>query len=158
MTAGWGVDGVTVRRGGQVVLDDVSLAVPAGQVTTVVGGDGAGKTTLLRVLLGSVLPDAGTVRRPARTATGSMPATSGVWGDLSVAENVDLVAGAYGLGLAEGRARAAGLLEAAGSPARRTVWASSCPAGCARSSGSAWRCCTAPICSCWTSRPPASTR
>jgi ABC-2 type transport system ATP-binding protein len=114
MTAGWGVDGVTVRRGGQVVLDDVSLAVPAGQVTTVVGGDGAGKTTLLRVLLGSVLPDAGTVRRPARTATGSMPATSGVWGDLSVAENVDLVAGAYGLGLAEGRARAAGLLEAAG--------------------------------------------
>jgi ABC-2 type transport system ATP-binding protein len=114
VTAGWGVDGVTVRRGGQVVLDDITLAVPAGEVTTVVGGDGAGKTTLLRVLLGSVLPDTGSVRRPAREATGSMPSTSGVWGDLSVAENVDLVAGAYGLGLAEGRARAAGLLEAAG--------------------------------------------
>ncbi|HEY0187379.1 MAG TPA: ATP-binding cassette domain-containing protein [Cellulomonas sp.] len=114
MTEGWGLTGVTVRLGEAAVLDDVTLAVPAGQVTAVVGGDGAGKTTLARVLLGSVLPGAGSVRHPDRRATGSMPATSGVWGDLSVAENVDLVAGAYGLSPAAGRARAAGLLEAAG--------------------------------------------
>jgi ABC-2 type transport system ATP-binding protein len=114
VTGGWGLTGVTVRAGEATVLDDVTLDVPAGSVTAVVGGDGAGKTTLARVLLGSVLPSTGTARRPDRRSTGSMPSSSGVWGDLSVAENVDLVAGAYGMTRAAGRARAAGLLEAAG--------------------------------------------
>lgn len=114
MTVGWGLTGVTVRAGEATVLDDVTLDVPAGRVTAVVGGDGAGKTTLARVLLGSVLPTVGTALRPDRRSTGSMPSSSGVWGDLSVAENVDLVAGAYGMTRAAGRARAAGLLEAAG--------------------------------------------
>ena len=40
-----------------VALEDVSVAVTAGQVTAVVGGDGAGKTSLLRCLAG--VPTAG---------------------------------------------------------------------------------------------------
>jgi ABC-2 type transport system ATP-binding protein len=100
-----GVTGVTVRRGGHAVLDDVTLPVPAGEITAVVGGDGAGKTTLARLLVGRELPDAGEVRRADPRRTGFLPATSGVWGDLSVAENVDLVAA---------RDRADRLLAAAG--------------------------------------------
>ncbi|HEY0217180.1 MAG TPA: ATP-binding cassette domain-containing protein [Cellulomonas sp.] len=110
----WGLDGVTVRRGSRTVLDDVTLTVPSGRVTAVVGGDGAGKSTLARALLGTEAVAVGTVRRPGRREIGAMPAMSGVWGDLSVAENVDLVVGAYGLSRAAARSRSADLLEAAG--------------------------------------------
>jgi ABC-2 type transport system ATP-binding protein len=112
--SGWGIEGVTVRRGRHTVLDDVTLPVPAGAITAVVGGDGAGKTTLARVLVGRAIPDTGVVRGADRRRTGFLPATSGVWGDLSVAENVDLVAGAYRLGRAVARTRADELLTAAG--------------------------------------------
>jgi len=112
--AAWGVEAVTVRRGGRAVLDGITLPVPAGRITAVVGGDGAGKTTLARLLVGREVPDAGEVRRADPRRTGFLPATSGVWGDLSVAENVDLVARAYGLD--PGTARDCGdrLLAAAG--------------------------------------------
>jgi len=110
----WGVAGVTVRRGGRTVLDAVTLPVPAGRITAVVGGDGAGKTTLARLLVGREVPDAGEVRRADPRRTGFLPATSGVWGDLSVAENVDLVARAYGLAAGTARDRADRLLTAAG--------------------------------------------
>lgn len=49
----------TVRRGGRVVLDRVSLAVAGGEVVGVVGANGAGKTTLLRASLGLLRLDAG---------------------------------------------------------------------------------------------------
>lgn len=114
LTREWGVDGVTVRAGSTVLLDDVTLAVPAGRVTSVVGGDGAGKSTLLGVIVGSRVPDEGAVSAPGRGHVGYMPATSGVWGDLSVAENVDLVARAYRLDHALAGRRAEALLGAAG--------------------------------------------
>lgn len=50
-------DGVTVRRGGNLVIDDVSLRLPVG-LTGLLGPNGAGKTTLMTVLAG--------LRRPAR--------------------------------------------------------------------------------------------
>jgi len=112
--AAWGVEAVTVRRGGRAVLDGITLPVPAGRITAVVGGDGAGKTTLARLLVGREVPDAGEVRRADPRRTGFLPATSGVWGDLSVAENVDLVARAYGLDAGTARDRGDRLLAAAG--------------------------------------------
>ncbi|MDG3010637.1 ABC transporter ATP-binding protein [Rhodococcus sp. D2-41] len=104
----WGAVDVTVRFGGIAALTNVTIDLPPGQVTAVVGGDGAGKTTLLGALAGRVPVGTGTVTMPDRRRVGVQPSTSGVWGDLSVDENVDFVAEAYSIprdSLAERRAR-----------------------------------------------------
>lgn len=44
------------------VLDDISLEIPNGKVTAVVGASGSGKTTLIKLLLGFYPPVAGTIR------------------------------------------------------------------------------------------------
>jgi osmoprotectant transport system ATP-binding protein len=53
--------GVSVRRGATAIVDDVSLAIPAGSFVALTGASGAGKTTLLRLANGLIRPDAGAV-------------------------------------------------------------------------------------------------
>ena len=75
----------------------MSLEVRQGEVTAVIGGDGAGKTTLLRALTGVVGTASGEVRRPDRRRVGYVAGAAGVYDDLTVDENVEFVAAAYGL-------------------------------------------------------------
>jgi ABC-2 type transport system ATP-binding protein len=93
--SGWGLTGVTVRLGGAVALDDVTLRADGGQVVAVVGGDGAGKSTLLRTLAGVLRPAAGTVNRPPAARIGFLSASSGTYPDLTVRENLSFAAAAY---------------------------------------------------------------
>lgn len=109
-----GLDTVTVAFGRTVALDGVTLAVPAGGVTAVVGGDGAGKSTLLRVLAGRVPVRSGAVRTLDTREIGYQPATSGVWGGLTVDENIAFVGKAFHLPTRVLRTRASDLLERAG--------------------------------------------
>lgn len=44
------------------VLDDISVTIPEGKVTAIVGTSGSGKTTLLKLLLGFYLPESGEIR------------------------------------------------------------------------------------------------
>jgi sulfate transport system ATP-binding protein len=55
------VEGVSKRFGDFVALDDVSITVPEGSLTALLGPSGSGKSTLLRVIAGLEAPDAGTV-------------------------------------------------------------------------------------------------
>ncbi len=52
---------ITVRRGGQILLQDVSMHIHCGQLTVLIGQNGAGKTTLIRALLGEI-PYSGSIR------------------------------------------------------------------------------------------------
>lgn len=107
----WGLDEVTLEVGGEPALIDVDLAVEPGELVAVVGGDGAGKTSVARTLVGLAVPRRGTVRRPAATRIGYLPASSGVWPDLTVVENLGFVADAHHLSKSERATRVASLLE-----------------------------------------------
>ncbi|TDE00209.1 ABC transporter ATP-binding protein [Jiangella asiatica] len=62
------------RRGAVVTaLDDVTLAVPAGQFCTVLGPSGCGKSTLLHIAAGLERPTAGEARIDGRPAGGPGP-------------------------------------------------------------------------------------
>jgi ABC-2 type transport system ATP-binding protein len=115
----WGVQDLTVRFGDRVALAGVSLEVPDGQVTGVVGGDGAGKTTLLRCLVGALAHHAGEVRRPDARSIGYLASSSGTYPDLSVQENLSFAASTYGVPPQQTRERVAEYLERTGlAPAR----------------------------------------
>jgi iron complex transport system ATP-binding protein len=62
VTPALAVDDLRVARGGEPVLDGVSLTAATGAVVGLIGPNGAGKTTLLRACNGSLDPDAGTIR------------------------------------------------------------------------------------------------
>jgi ABC-type multidrug transport system ATPase subunit len=110
----WGAEDVSVRFGSTLALDHVWFRAEPGQVSAVVGGDGAGRTTLLRCLAGALAPAGGRVRRPARLATGYLSAGSGIYPDLSVAENLAFRASAYRIPPETARQRSAELLARAG--------------------------------------------
>jgi len=94
------VDDVTVRFGGLVALEDVSLSVRPREVVGIIGPNGAGKTTLFNVACGFVRPTRGTVRydgaeirrvRPERLAAlgvGRTLQALGLFHGLTARENV----------------------------------------------------------------------
>lgn len=105
---------LTVRFGGTLALDDVTVRMEPGSVVVVVGGDGAGKTTLLRSIVGDVRLERGTVVAPDPQGIGYLPATAGSWPALTVRQNMDFVGGIYGLSGERLTSRREELLDRAG--------------------------------------------
>ena len=105
-------------------LADVSLSVPAGRITGLVGPDGAGKTTLLRLAAGLLLPTRGDIsvlgldstRRSLeiQSRVGYMPQQFGLYQELSVEENLDLFSDLQGVPEETRSERYAQLLEMTG--------------------------------------------
>lgn len=110
------------RYGRRVVLDRISLSVPAGSIFGLVGPRGAGKTTLLRLLAtlatpseGEVfvagLPVAGEGLLQVRQRVGYLPEDFGVYPDQTCAEYVEFFAACYDVLPAERAALSADLLQ-----------------------------------------------
>lgn len=56
------VENLTFSRAGRPIFDDVTLTVPTGKITAIMGPSGIGKTTLLRLIGGQLLADSGSVK------------------------------------------------------------------------------------------------
>ena len=61
-----------------VALDDVTLAVPEGSLTALLGPSGSGKSTLLRIMAGLETPDSGVIRIAGNDVTNARPQERGI--------------------------------------------------------------------------------
>jgi len=68
-----GLRGLTVERGGRAVVRDVSIDIPAGEVTALLGPNGAGKSSLVLAVGGVLRPQAGSVVLDGREFAGRRP-------------------------------------------------------------------------------------
>ena len=96
------IDQLVVDIQSSRILRGISLAVGPGELVCLVGRNGAGKTTSFRTIMGFLKPVSGAVRfkdemltglpthRIAQRGLGYAPEESQVFGDLSVAENIEL--------------------------------------------------------------------
>jgi branched-chain amino acid transport system ATP-binding protein len=96
------VEGLSTDYGPVRAVNEISLTVPEGTVTAVLGANGAGKTTLLRTISGLVRPSAGRVQlggeeitdlrveEIVRRGLAHVPEGRGVIDELSVHENLRL--------------------------------------------------------------------
>jgi NitT/TauT family transport system ATP-binding protein len=99
-------------RGSSAVraLDQISLQVPQGEFTCLIGASGCGKSTLLSLVAGLEQPTSGAVSVSGRVALMFQEPALFPW--LSAAGNVEVALRARGIGRAERRQRTADLIEA----------------------------------------------
>ncbi|MEA2730393.1 MAG: branched-chain amino acid transport system ATP-binding protein [Acetobacteraceae bacterium] len=98
------LNGVVAGYGPKTVISGVSFALEPGQILAFLGHNGAGKTTTLKSVMGVLRPSAGEVlfdgKRIDRLSVAErvalglrlLPEGRGIFPDLSVAENIDVVA------------------------------------------------------------------
>ena len=100
------IEGLTVRRGGRLILPGIDLRIGRGRLTGLLGPSGSGKTTLMRAIVGVQAVEAGSVRvlgRPAgapelRRVVGYVTQAPSVYADLTVRENLRYFADVLGVG------------------------------------------------------------
>jgi len=97
------LNNITAGYGAKTVISGVSFALEPGQILALLGHNGAGKTTTLRAVMGLLTPKEGEVALDGqpinrlgvaeRIALGLrlLPEGRGIFPDLSVAENIDVV-------------------------------------------------------------------
>ena len=115
---------LTKRYGSRTAVDRLDLTVRQGELFALLGVNGAGKTTTIKMLCGLSAPSGGdalllgrsVVRAPqaVKRIIGVSPQETAVARNLTVRENLELVAGVFGAARADARRRADELMEAFG--------------------------------------------
>jgi ABC-2 type transport system ATP-binding protein len=110
--------------GSNRAVDGLNLQVRAGEMVGLVGPDGAGKTTAIRLLCGALTPTSGRIRvagydlpgqvEKAREHIGYLAQSFSLYGDLTVAENLEFFGEVFDIPLKERRERSQELLRFAG--------------------------------------------
>ena len=95
------LQGVTKKFGQRVAVDAVSFDVPAGSICGLLGHNGAGKSTVIGLLLGQIIPNAGTIqidghdvhrdRRSALARVGAIYEAPVFYGNLSGRKNLHIL-------------------------------------------------------------------
>jgi ABC-2 type transport system ATP-binding protein len=118
--------GLAHRYGRLTALEGLDLELRAGECLALIGANGSGKSTAVRSIAGLLAPTAGEVRvagadphaepdaERARAALALVPDTPLLYDDLTVAEHLELVGVAHGVGEEELGERVPGLLERLG--------------------------------------------
>ncbi len=111
---------LTRRFGAVTAVDHLNLTIQPGEIFGLVGPDGAGKTTTLRMLCGLMDPSEGSARvaghdvaresRAVKDQIGYMAQRFGLYGDLTVDENMAFYADLFGVTGADREALPAQLL------------------------------------------------
>lgn len=123
---------LTRQFDGSTAVDALNIVVRRGELFGLVGPDGAGKTTTMRMLASIMEPSSGqawiagchTVRESeaVKERIGYMSQRFGLYGDLTVDENIDFYADIYGVTRKERSERGSRLLEFSGlAPFRRRL-------------------------------------
>jgi branched-chain amino acid transport system ATP-binding protein len=87
------ITGVSKRFGGVRAVEEVSLSVAAGSITSIIGPNGAGKTSLLNMISGFYKPDTGAITLEGRDITRARPAEIAALGVARTFQNIALFSG-----------------------------------------------------------------
>lgn len=133
------VNGLTKRFGSFTAVDHITFDVAEGEIFGFLGANGAGKTTAMRMLCGLSYPSEGkgsvagydvmTQSEQIKKHIGYMSQRFSLYEDLTVAENMRLFAGIYGMKTADAKARIDELLGQLRFSAERDTIVGSLPLG-----------------------------
>src|SRR6516162_1561607 len=111
------LSGISKRYAGVRALEGVDFACERGKIHAVLGENGAGKSTLIKIIAGVVQPDAGSMRLAGKDVSFATPSAANAAGvvcifqelslmpDLTVADNISIVAPPRRFGLIDSRAQ-----------------------------------------------------
>lgn len=107
--------------GNFVAAKDISFSIPRGEIFGLLGPNGAGKSTTFKMLCGLLTPTSGKSSiagfdfahdgSAARNRLGYMAQKFSLYGDLTIAQNLDFFAGIYGLPRKEAKQKREEMIE-----------------------------------------------
>ena len=107
MSAILNVNHLTIKFGGLIAVNDVTLSQERGEILSLIGPNGAGKSTTMKIISGLLSPDSGEVyvdgidaiknNRALKDKIGYMPDFFGVYDNLKAIEYLEFYASIYGI-------------------------------------------------------------